>query len=414
MHTPQSAQIRTNTRCNRKNDRGLKIDQAHSFFLTADKLHLSEIRKQDAACEDGAYLPRDVRADGVHEKVVAGVGLLSEALDDARGHREGGDSRRSDHRVDPLVFRQEEVEDLRRDDAACGVEDECDEAHAYYGEGAEVDELLTRHRRRYGETEQYRDDVRHLVLSGLRETLCDAANAEHVAEHDETEQRDGGRRDKSADYRYHYREEQEHGLGDWARRIGHTHFALFLGRQRLDDRRLDERDERHVCICRDGNRPQQVRREARRYVYRGRPVGGSDDAYRGGFIYIVVEYEICDSHREEDAGLRREAEEEYLRVRKQRREVAHCADCDEYQQREYLGRYTEIEEHLESAVDDSAPFDYLVERGRKRKVDQYSAESHRQQKVRLKIFLHGHVHQQAAYAYHYQTLVSYRLKSRHK
>lgn len=45
---------------------------------------LAEVGEQDAAGEDGADLARDVRAYGVHEKVVAGVGLLSEALDDAR------------------------------------------------------------------------------------------------------------------------------------------------------------------------------------------------------------------------------------------------------------------------------------------------------------------------------------------
>ena len=36
--------------------------------------------------------------------------------------------------------------------------------------------------------------------------------------------------------------------------------------------------------------------------------------------------------------------------------------ADEYQQREYLSRYAEVEEHLESAVHDAAAFDYLVER----------------------------------------------------
>ena len=362
MHTPQSAQIRTNTRCNRKNDRGLKIDQAHSFFLTADKLYLPEVREQNAAGEDGAYLARDVRAYGVHEKVVAGVGLLSEALDDARGHREGGDSGRADHRVDSLVLRQEEVEDFRSNDAARCVEDEGDEAHADDGERAEVDEFLAGHRRGDREAEEYRNDVRHFVLRGLRETLGDAADAKHVAEHDEAEQRDGGRRDEPADNRYDYREDEELGLGNGARRVGHSHFTLFLGRQRLDDRRLDERDERHVCICRDGNRPQQVRREARRDVYRSRAVGGPDDAYRGGFIYIVVEDEVGDPHSEEDAGLRRKAEEEDLRVREQRSEVAHGADRDEYQQREYLSGYAEIEEHLESSVNDPASLDYLVER----------------------------------------------------
>ena len=45
---------------------------------------LSEVGEQDAAREDGADLSRDVRAYGVHEEVVARVGLLSEALYDAR------------------------------------------------------------------------------------------------------------------------------------------------------------------------------------------------------------------------------------------------------------------------------------------------------------------------------------------
>ena len=350
----------------------------------------------------------------MHEKVVARVGLLSEALDDARGHREGGDSGRADHRVDFLVLRQEEVENLRRDDAASGVEDEGYEAHADDGERAEVDELIAGHSGGDREAEEYRHDVGHFVLRGLREALGDAADAEHIAEHDEAEQRDGGRRDKAADYRYRYREEEELGLRDGTRRVGHAHLALFLSRKGLDDRRLDERDERHVCVGRYRNRPQQVRREARRNVYRGRAVGGSDDAYRGRLIYIVVEDEVGDPHGEEDTGLRREAEEEDLRVREQRREVAHGSDRDEYQQREYLRRYAEVEEHLQSAVHDAAAFDYLVERRGKRKVDEYRAEAHRQQQVRLKVLLDGHVHQEAAHTYHYQALIGYSLKGRHK
>ena len=187
----------------------------------------------------------------MHKKVVAGVGLLSEALDDARGHREGGDSGCSDHRVDLLVLRQEEVENLRRDDAASGVEDEGYEPHADDGERAEVDELVAGHRGGYREAEEYRHDVGHFVLRGLRKALSDAADAEHVAEHDEAKQRDGGRRDEAADHRYRYREEEELGLGDGTRRVGHAHLALFLGCEGFDDRRLDERDERHVCVGRD-------------------------------------------------------------------------------------------------------------------------------------------------------------------
>ena len=184
--------------------------------------------------------------------------------------------------------------------------------------------------------------------------------------------------------------------------------------QGLDDRRLDERDERHVCVGRYRNRPQQVRREARRNVYRGRAVGGSDDAYRGGLVDVVVENEVGDPHREEDTGLRRKSEEEDLRVREQRREVAHGSDRDEYQQREYLRRYAEVEEHLQSAVHNAAAFDYLVERRGKRKVDEYRAEAHRQQQVRLKVLLDGHVHKEAAHTYHYQALIGYSLKGRHK
>ena len=116
------------------------------------------------------------------------------------------------------VMTPEEVEDLRRDDAARGVEDEGDEAHADDGERAEVDELVAGHSGGDREAEEYRHDVGHFVLRGLREALGDAADAEHVAEHDEAEQRDGGRRDEAADYRYRYREEEELGLGDGTRR----------------------------------------------------------------------------------------------------------------------------------------------------------------------------------------------------
>ena len=57
---------------------------ARPISIGARGKELAEVGEQDAAGEDGADLARDVRAYGVHEKVVAGVGLLSEALDDAR------------------------------------------------------------------------------------------------------------------------------------------------------------------------------------------------------------------------------------------------------------------------------------------------------------------------------------------
>lgn len=171
---------------------------------------LPQIGQQRASGEHGADLARDVGADGVHQQVVAGIGLLPQTLDGARGHREGRDPRRTDHRVDALILRQEEIQQLRGEHAARGVQHEGYKPHRDYHESIHVDEFFTRHRRGDRKAQEYRHDVGEFVLRGVGEAVGDAADAQQVAEHDKTEQRDGGGGDDAAENGYEYREEYQH------------------------------------------------------------------------------------------------------------------------------------------------------------------------------------------------------------
>ena len=120
---------------------GLKTPNiVNSSFLAE---HLRHEIEDHAACKNGCDLTGDVRADRVHEKMVLAVRLLTELLDHARGHREGGNACRADHRVD--LGLREEIQKLSKHHACDRIEHERDKTERHDDERAEVDKLLCDH-----------------------------------------------------------------------------------------------------------------------------------------------------------------------------------------------------------------------------------------------------------------------------
>ena len=76
------------------------------------------------------------------------------------------------------------------------------------------------------------------------------------------------------------------------------------------------RDQRHVRIRRDGDRPEQFRCKLRRQVYCGGAVCAADDADRGGLRAGEAQYYRAEE-RHEYAELSRRAEQKALGVGKQ-------------------------------------------------------------------------------------------------
>ena len=87
------------------------MSSAISRFVIVRSSLTHELRHEiedHAACEHRCDLTGDVRADGVHQQVIGAVRFLPHLLDNARGHREGRDTGRTDHWIHLILA--EEVE----------------------------------------------------------------------------------------------------------------------------------------------------------------------------------------------------------------------------------------------------------------------------------------------------------------
>ena len=89
------------------------------------KSRADECHDQPAG-DDRTNLPGDIRARCMHEQEVARILVAAHLVDDAGRHRERGNARRTDHRVDLVLA--EQVEEFGEKYAADCVKDEGDEA----------------------------------------------------------------------------------------------------------------------------------------------------------------------------------------------------------------------------------------------------------------------------------------------
>ena len=346
-------------------------------------------RNDEAAGDHRSDLAADVRARRMHEQVVVGILLAAHLVDDARGHRERGDTGRADHGVDLLPG--EEVEELGKEHAADGIEHEADEAEGEDGHRLEGDERLRLHAERHGDAQQERDEVGQLVLRAVAEGTEHAALADEVAEHEEADQlrglgRDGAGHDGDDD-----REEDARALAHACGRVGHADAAFLLRRDEADDGRLHDGHERHVRIRGDHDRALVVRAEVLRHEDGGRAVGRGDGGDGGRVVELKAD-EPGDHEREEHAELRRRAKEHHLRVGEQGAKVDHRADADEQQQREQLRRDAGVVERLDGLA------------VHKRQVDEDRAKAHGEQERRLHLARDGEIDQHAADGDHHALL----------
>ena len=117
---------------------------------------------------------------------------------------------------------------------------------------------------------------------------------------------------------------------------------------------------------------------------RGRAVRRADDG-DGGRIPQLKAEQARHRQREEDAELRRRAEEQQLRIGQQRAEIDHRADADKQQQREKLVRHARLKQGFQH-----------FHRAGVRQVAQDAAKAHRQQQRRLHLLADSQIDHHAA------------------
>ena len=98
----------------------------------------------------------------------------------------------------------------------------------------------------------------------------------------------------------------------------------------MHDRRLDQRDQRHVGISRHGDRSDQLRRQVVRHVDGGRAVSTADDADGCRLLRSEQAGGIRENECAVDSELGGCAEQQGDGVRDQRTEIRHRADCKEH------------------------------------------------------------------------------------
>ena len=175
-----------------------------------------------------------------------------------------------------------------------------------------------------------------------------AALAEEVAEHQAANQRSRGRQEQDDEDGDDDREEDLLALGDDAR-LHHLDLAVFFAREKLHDGRLDQRDQRHIGVGRNGDGTEKLGRELVRQEDGRRAVRAADDADGRGLRAGEAEADGA-KERDENAELRSSAEKQALRVRDQGTEVCHCADAHEDQRRIQAGLDADVEDVKQTGI----------------------------------------------------------------
>ena len=266
----------------------------------------------------------------MHEQEVLRVFFQTHLVNDTTGHRECGDTCRTDHRVDLLLH--EQVEELCEQNTACRVKNECEQTEAQDEQGVDVEELVCGHLGCNRDAEEDRDEVCKDLLCGFGQRVENAAFTDQVTEHQEADERNGCGCDDTCDNGDDDREQDTGRLGNFLCLVGHTDLAFLLGGQQLDDRRLNDRHECHVGVCRNHDGSEELGVELVCNDNRGGTVGSTDDG--DGCRVVDVKEDGCQTQREENTELCRRTEDHQLGIGQQRTEVDHRADTDEQNQRE--------------------------------------------------------------------------------
>ena len=282
----------------------------------------------------------------MHQQEVRGVRLLTDHLRDARCHRDSGHAGGADQGVDLLAG--ELAHDVAADQTADRGDAEGNQTEQDDLQRLDLQEVRSDHGRADRGREHDGDDVHQGVLHGVRQTVGAAALAEEVAEHQAANQRRRGRQkqdDKDGD---NDREENLLALGDDTR-LNHLDLAVFLAGQKLHNRRLNQRNQRHIGVGGDCDGAEQLGCELVGQEDCRRTVCAADDADGRSLRTGEAEADRAEEG-DENAELGSSAQKQALRVSDQRTKVGHCTDAHENQRRIQTSLDADVEDVQQTCV----------------------------------------------------------------
>ena len=230
-------------------------------------------------------------------------------------------------------MRQNTHEFAQQNTSGC-TEDEGNQSENHNEKRLYIQECFCGSRSTYGSAEKNNDDVHHGIRGSLLQLFNNAALTEQIAEHQHADKRSRRRQEHADNDRDDDREKDLLQFGNRTKLI-HMDLPLSFRGEKFHNRRLDDRNERHVGISRYGDRSHQGRlSEFSGEEDTGRSVGTSDDGDGCGCFSIEAKSNgkevsevnsqlCCRTHQEGD------------RVGDERTEVSHRADAHENQGRQY-------------------------------------------------------------------------------
>ena len=305
-------------------------------------------------------------------------------MDNAGRHRECRDTCSADHRVELVVFLEEEIDELGKEYTADCIEDEADKTKAEDEKCFPLEEAFSLHLESNGNAEEDRDNIGKRTLCGFGKVAQNTAFTEQVAEHQEADKGNGHRGNEACNSGNNDREEDLDDLRNFTLCIGHADLSFCFCGHELDDRRLNNRNKRHIGIGSYHDRAEILRMECIGNEDGCRTVCSGDDA-DGGCILNGEAKENSDAEREIDTELCSTAEKEHFRVGKERTEVDHSADADEEDEREKLVGNAGVIERYDR-------FDCAAVG----QVDEDDTKAHGQEQRGLHLFFDGKIHEDSA------------------
>ena len=235
-------------------------------------------RKQNARSYCGTYNARHIGTHGMHQQIVAGLFLLAYYLRHARRHRNGGNARGTDKRIDLAAGKL--VHKLGYQHAASSTERKRAYAHKQYAYGLPGKEYVSGGSRADGYAEEYGDYIHQLILRGLGKPFGHAAFLEQVTKHQHADKRSRRGNQQGHEYSNNYGEYYLFGFGNRPELL-HGYLAFLLCGQRLHYRRLNYGNKRHVRIRCNGN-------VGFKQLYADEVISDSVAAAYGGPLYLYV------------------------------------------------------------------------------------------------------------------------------
>ena len=271
----------------------------------------------------------------MHQQEVLAVGLETYLIGHTGCHRHGRNTGRTNQRVDRIFG--ECVHQLRHEYTCSGTDHKGNQTQNDDRQGAAIQEGIRAHFVTNGQAEEDGHDVDQGVLGSIAQTLHNTGFFHQVTEAEHTQQRSSRRQQYGDQHQYSNREDDFFTFRDGAQ-LAHGNLTLRFAGQRLHDRRLNQRHQRHVGIRGYRNRTQQFRSQFRCNKDRRRAIRTTNDTdccslLNGKVHQTGIGQQNRTGNRTKDTKLSSSTEQQGLRVSQQRTKVRHRAHTHEDQQR---------------------------------------------------------------------------------